>query len=175
MISTVPDTLITTHLEMTDRSQFKPAYVADEAVQIVELEQVSLDEYLSLYRAVGEQWHWRDRLVMDRRELRAVLDEPTRRIFVLLVDGQTAGYVELDQRGAEVEIAYFGLIDGFLGRGLGKHLLSFGVEQAWKLDGVRRVIVHTCNLDGPHALDNYTKRGFRVYHTEHEVMPERYY
>ena len=36
------------------------------------------------------------------------------------------------------------------------------MERAWA-QGARRVWVHTCSLDGPHALANYTARGFRVY------------
>jgi hypothetical protein len=33
--------------------------------------------------------------------------------------------------------------------------------------------VHTCSLDGPHALANYERRGFRVFdvRTEEEQKP----
>jgi hypothetical protein len=51
--------------------------------------------------------------------------------------------------------------------------LSYGIEKAWE-DGAKRVWVHTCNLDGPHALDNYTKRGFSVYDEHRQPMPNRY-
>ena len=37
-----------------------------------------------------------------------------------------------------------------------------------------RVWLHTCNLDGPHALSNYQKRGFRIYEVIEEPMPELY-
>ena len=84
-----------------------------------------------------------------------------------------AGYVELVQTGRDVEIAYLGLCPAYLGRGLGKHLLSYGIDRAWQGD-VSRVWLHTCNLDAPNALDNYLKRGFKVYKLHRYPMPERY-
>jgi len=81
--------------------------------------------------------------------------------------------VELEKTGTETEIAYFGLIPGHIGLGLGKHLLSFAIDQAWE-GGAERVTVHTCNLDSPAALPNYLKRGFEVYNVQSEPMPERY-
>ncbi len=62
-------------------------------------------------------------------------------------------------------MAYFGIMSAFQGRGLGKHLLSAGVVRAFE-DGARWVWLHTCTLDGPHALSNYQARGFRAYRTE---------
>jgi GNAT superfamily N-acetyltransferase len=91
----------------------------------------------------------------------------------MYVDGVPSGYVELAQQGRETEIAYFGLRPKYHGRGLGKHLLSFGIAKAWE-SGAERVVVHTCNLDATSALPNYLKRGFRVYHTTEETMPDRY-
>ncbi len=45
---------------------------------------------------------------------------------------------------------------------MGGHLLTLGVRAAWDR-GAARVWVHTCSLDGAHALRNYEARGFRVY------------
>ena len=64
-----------------------------------------------------------------------------------------------------VEVAYFGLVPEALGRGLGKHLLSCAVRDAWAL-GPARVWLHTCTLDHPNALPNYVARGFVPYKTE---------
>jgi GNAT superfamily N-acetyltransferase len=129
--------------------------------------------YRYLYKVVGEKWRWRDRLLLSNAELRNILNQPTTHIYILYVSGAPAGYVELDEQGDSVEIAYFGLREEYHGRGLGKHLLSYGIQKAWEL-GAKRVFVHTCNLDGPHALANYQKRGFRVYQQERKPMPERY-
>lgn len=69
-----------------------------------------------------------------------------------------------------MEITYFGLLPAFRGRRIGGHLLSVGTARAWDLaerwpgrPPTRRVWVHTCSDDGPHALDNYRRRGFRIF------------
>ncbi len=86
--------------------------------------------------------------------------------FSPVVEGAPAGYVELDRASAEpgTEVAYFGIIPAFHGRGFGRHLLSVGVQRAFD-DGAERVWVHTCTLDGPYALANYRARGFVEYRT----------
>ena len=173
MIATAPDTLVTTYLEMTNPSQFNPAFTQSDAVRIEKMETVDLGFYRYLYQSVGEDYCWRDRLVMPKSELRAILNSSKTHVYVLYVHGAPAGYVELNQQGNSTEIAYFGLRSEYHGRGLGKHLLSFGIQKAWEL-GASRVWLHTCNLDGVHALSNYRKRGFRPYMEEREDMPELY-
>ena len=168
----VPETLVTTYLEMTHRDQFAPAFLDDDSdFQIIRMGKVDAAYYRFLYKAVGEMWRWRDRLMMPLEELEQHLSHRGVTIDVLYVDGVPAGYIELLRESDNTEIAYFGLRPGFIGRGLGKHLLSWGIEQAWN-DGAKRVWVHTCNLDGPHALANYQKRGFRVYDVDERPMPE---
>ncbi len=166
--------LITTYLEMTCRDHFVPAYIQAGDVEIVKMEMPDLGFYKFLYQAVGEEWAWRDRLQMPNAELRQVLTSTSTQVHVMYVSGSPAGYVELCRHEDEaVEIVYFGLRSDYMGRGLGKHLLSYGVARAWEMDA-RRVWLHTCNLDGPHALANYQKRGFRVYDIVEEPMPARY-
>lgn len=166
-------TLITTYLEMTSREQATGQFVprADATIEVMDTPDVGF--YRFLYQSVGEKWFWRDRLQLSRGELHAILAQPTTRVYVLYVAGAPAGYVELCKSGDSVEIAYFGLREEYHGRGLGKHLLTYGIEQAWEM-GARRVWLHTCNLDGPHALRNYQKRGFQVYMRHSEPMPDAY-
>ena len=76
--------------------------------------------------------------------------------------GTPAGYFELDDQDGDVEIAYFGLLPQFLGKGLGGGFLTAAVEKAWEM-GAARVWVHTCSLDHPNALKNYQARGFQIY------------
>lgn len=71
------------------------------------------------------------------------------------------GYFELlPHADLSVEIDSFGLLPWFIGRGFGGQLLTAAIERAWAKDA-RRVTVHTCTLDGSHALRNYLARGFR--------------
>lgn len=169
----VPDTLITTYLEMTNRHQFRPAYSSDTGVTVTKMEKADVSFYRFLYREVGHLWRWRDRNYLSDDELHAILESPNTAVYVLYVRGIPAGYVELCQSGNETEIAYFGLRPAYMGNGLGKHLLSYAIEQAWA-KGTKRVWLHTCNLDSPHALDNYLKRGFHIYEVHSTDMPNRY-
>jgi len=171
--STSPTVLITTYLEMTNPGQFNSSYSDQPDLEIVTLERPDLAFYRFLYSEVGGVWHWRDRLIMSEDELRQAISKRGVSIHVLYLQGAPAGYVELDQQEDSTEIAYFGLRPEYMGMGIGKHLLSYGIHRAW-VDGAKRLWVHTCNLDGPYALDNYIKRGFSVYKTEEEPMPQRY-
>ena len=45
-------------------------------------------------------------------------------------------------------------------------MLSLAVQEAWKIKGTKRVWLHTCSEDHPHALGNYEKRGFRSFKIE---------
>lgn len=170
----IPNTLITTYLEMTRRAAFHPAFLPDTShFSIIRMQRSDVPFYLFLYQEVGEQWRWVDRLQMRFEDLEAILKKPTVTVDVLYVAGVPAGYIELDRQGRDTEIAYFGLRSAFFGRGLGKHLLSYGIAKAWE-DGAHRIWLHTCNLDGPQAIGNYLKRGFRVFKVEETEMPQRY-
>ena len=170
----IPDTLIINYLEMTSPTEFRPDYAHDlSGVLIMQAEQPDIDFYRFLYRAVGYDLRWRDRLIMADDELQHIVTSPDTRIDVLYVNGIPAGYCELERQGSDTEIAFFGLRPGYQGRGLGKHLLSLGIARAWEW-GSERVWVHTCNMDGEAALPNYLKRGFTVYKVEEQPMPERY-
>lgn len=167
----VPSTLITFYLEMTHRAQFQPAYINTQA-QVMMMAQYDLPFYRFLYSEVGKDWRWYDRLAYSDEQLADTLSDV--QVYVLYADGVPAGYVELEPQAHEVEIAYFGLRPEFIGRGLGKHLLSYGIEQAWKSHITDRVWLHTCNLDSPHALKNYQARGFQIYKETAEPMPTLY-
>ena len=87
-------------------------------------------------------------------------------LWLLSVGGAPGGYFELRREvDGAVEIAYFGLLKEFTGRGFGAYLLTEAAERAWAL-GATRVWLHTSTLDHPAALPNYLKRGFQVFRTE---------
>ena len=125
-----------------------------------------------LYFRVGEQWGWIDKRSWTAEQWNEYANVPELRTFAGYYDEALAGYYELrpdEERG--VEIAYFGLLPEFIGRGLGGALLTSAIEQAWSIHGgiaPRRVWVHTCNRDHPQALANYLARGMVVYKVEQE-------
>ncbi|MEM6526924.1 MAG: GNAT family N-acetyltransferase [Chloroflexota bacterium] len=171
---TLPPVLITMYLRLYPED-FKPAYVTDDRMSIEQLVVSDVRYYRFMYYTVGAKWNWTDRLLLEDNEIRAILDEPGTSMYVLYFEGAPAGYIELAARDEEAtEIVYFGLREEYWGMGLGKHLLSSGVEQAFA-DGASQVILNTCNLDGPHALENYQKRGFHVYDETQKPMPDKEY
>jgi ribosomal protein S18 acetylase RimI-like enzyme len=156
----------TWYLEMLAPQELKAARVPEPAPLILRAEVPLPMLNRFLYTAVGGHWHWRDRLPWSYERWMKYLDRPQVQTWVLYDRGTPAGYVELEMQDAgNVEIAYFGLMREFLGRGLGGHLLSVGIEQAWAM-GARRVWVHTCSLDADAALANYQARGMRLYKEE---------
>ena len=156
-----------TYLELTDPGQFQPAFGHFSDVVIERVERPTPDLYRRCYRTVGEAYHWRDRWDWTDQEIRAHLAQPGISLHVATRNGTLMGWYELRRvpDDASVEIAYFGLAPGAIGHGLGKHLLSCAVDDAWALRP-GRVWLHTCTLDHPHALSNYEKRGFVAYKTE---------
>jgi GNAT superfamily N-acetyltransferase len=165
----------TWYLEMLSPDELRAAACPTEAASLVRAEILSPELNRFLYTAVGQGWYWTDRLEWDYARWCAWLDRPEVETWVLYVSGTPAGYVELEAQPAEnIEVAYFGLLPRFIGQRLGGYLLGAGVARAWAR-GARRVWVHTCSLDGPHALANYQARGFRVYdvRTAPLELPER--
>jgi GNAT superfamily N-acetyltransferase len=125
-----------------------------------------------LYSEVGRAFRWTDRLSWSDEAVCRHLANPAVSIWLLSWLGSRAGYFELREHEADsVEIAYFGLLPDYIGRGWGKYLLTRAVQAAWEL-GPARVWLHTCTLDHPAALPNYLKRGFRPVREEvYEVDP----
>ena len=155
-----------TYLELLTPEAFRPATPATAETRLVRVTPDAIGDYRRLYRAVGERWHWRDRLGWDDQTVSAHLSSPQIAVWELLVGDASAGFFELRRSGDDdVEIAYFGLVPSFIGRGLGGALLTTAVQEAWKFGG-HRVWLHTCTLDSPNALPNYRARGFRPYRTE---------
>jgi GNAT superfamily N-acetyltransferase len=122
--------------------------------------------YRALYESVGRAHHWRDRLAWSDDALAAHLARPDVAVWIVRVAGEPGGFFELVKHpDTSVEIAYFGLVPKFIGRGLGKQFLTRAVEEAWRA-GASRVWLHTCTLDAPQALPNYLARGFVPERTE---------
>jgi GNAT superfamily N-acetyltransferase len=156
-----------TYLEMTSPAQLVPSRSDAPGLRLERVPGCPVSFYRYLYAEVGRAYHWIDRAEWTDEQIRTHLADPAVTLWVLYVQGAPAGYFELARRDDDesVEIAYFGLLREFHGRGLGKHLLTVAVTEAWSL-GARRVWLHTCTLDDPAALPNYLRRGFSAFRTE---------
>lgn len=153
-------------MEMTSPASLRPSGETGSGLTLAQARIVCPELNRFLYTAVGGNWYWTDRLGWTYRQWRDYLDRPELETWVGYVDGVPAGYFELEKQPENhIEIAYFGLLPQFIGRGLGGLLLTRAIERAWQMGAVR-VWVHTCTLDGPAALANYQSRGFHVYREE---------
>jgi len=155
-----------TYLEMRTPAELLGAKLDDQLIRIEQQLNCSVELFRLLYREVGRNYHWIDRLDWTDEQIADYLNQPEISLWLMTYDGELAGYFELRKcEDVSVEIAYFGLFPKFIGRGLGKHLLIWAVEQAW-LDGAGRVWLHTCTLDDQAAMPNYLSRGFKPFKTE---------
>jgi len=156
-----------TYLELTTPEQFTAAFGNFPDLAIEHVRRPTPDLYRRCYRTVGDAYHWRDRWDWTDHEIRAHLARPEITLHVARRGATLVGWYELRRvpEDRSVEIAYFGLFPDAIGHGLGKHLLSCAVRDAWALEPAR-VWLHTCTLDHPAALPNYKKRGFAPYKTE---------
>ena len=154
------DVIVVTWLELTDPAQLRPAPapgVAGTEIRRVDPPDGAVSR--GFYGAVGRPHAWTDHLGFDA----AAWDAWARVVetWALTVDGRRAGFYELRTEGDGVELAYFGLLPAFQGRGLGGWLLTHALRRGLEL--APRVWLHTQTRDAPAALPNYLSRGLRPY------------
>jgi len=162
---------VATYLEMTRRPETRPD-PPDVTSVMSRVSKPELTRYRALFQRIGAPWLWSSRLAMNDEQLEAVIHHADVEVYVVRNEGVDAGMLELDFRIAgECEIAFLGLIDALVGTGTGRWLMNRALKLAWK-SGVKRVFVHTCNLDHPRALDFYMRAGFVPYKRQVEIYDD---
>ena len=126
---------------------------------------VSVEEYRKYYYGVGEKHFWLDRMVMPDEELSQKINAGNVDIFLFFISNEAVGYIEFVKEEKYVEILYFGLMPGFIGKGYGKYFLQWVIAKAWSYQP-EWIQLNTCTLDHPNALGNYKKAGFKEVRTE---------
>lgn len=157
----MPTRVIRTYLELRSAADLRPAPAPDPSPRIERVGECPASFYRYLYAEVGRAHHWVDRLGWSDDAIRRHLGSTGLSLWLLTWQAAPSGFFELAPHDdGSVEIAYFGLLPEFIGRGWGKHLLTAAVRAAWE-SSPTRVWLHTCSLDHPAALPNYIRRGFR--------------
>jgi len=182
--------LITTYLEMRSSADLRPKKVTSDVWRVTRIGSgrsgPEEDWWFNreMYFRVGENWKWIDKRPWTDEQWKEYANDPNLRTFAGYNGDVVIGYFELQRQSnagdsvstchtshvtrhtEEVEIAYFGLLPEFIGRGFGGALLTSAIETAWAWSPTpSRVWVHTCNRDHPSALANYQARGFKIYQT----------
>ena len=154
--------ITTTYLQMlTHQSRQVSPPPAD--ITIRQVAQPTVEFYRRIYDAVGGDWNWSSRKKLPDADLACIISDPQVEIHFLLVNGEQAGFAELDRRQpGEIELVQFGLVAKFIGRGLGKYFLQWVIDKAFSYEP-QRFWLHTCTADHPAALPNYLKAGFTIY------------
>lgn len=151
---------VVTHLEMTTP---QPNLTADFPATVTAThERLSVVDYRTLFRAIGEDWLWVSRLKVSDIDLAAILTDPDVETWVIRENETPIGLVEIDFREApDCELAFFGLVPAATGKGLGSAMMALAQTRAFSRP-INKFTVHTCTLDSPHALAFYQRHGFKA-------------
>ncbi len=149
-----------THLEMTRPPVLSVPEPVDFCLALMHVGDIPIHFYRYLYETTGRRYNWVERSDMDDEALAAQIKRDDVEIWVLYNAGAPAGFYELDFADPErVYLAYFGLLEGMTGRGLGTYLLSCALKRAWG-EKPKKISVNTNTLDHRAALPLYQKFGF---------------
>ena len=134
---------------------------------LLKVKQPPVHFYRYLYETVGRDHVWVERTRMSDEALAAIVQDTQRRDSTCSIAKarRRATPNSTSARRREAELAYFGLIPDFIGRGLGSFLLATAIDIAWSKP-IERLWVHTNTLDHPRALPLYQKMGFVPYAQE---------
>jgi GNAT superfamily N-acetyltransferase len=167
--------VVVTFLRMEHR-KFGKSQVFPEGATLAH-ESLNVAQYRHLYNNVGGPWLWWLRRVMPDELLARHLASPTVSIQVLRFNGEVAGFFETETSGwPDVNLNYFGLMPGMIGKGLGAPLLAAAIDSVFIRGSlVRAMTVNTCTADHPRALPNYLAAGFKEVRRVREVwdIPRR--
>ncbi len=151
---------IVTHLAMERPFRQLGTIAWPDNVSFTREDKIPLDIYRDIYDRVGRKWHWVNRRHLDDKQLAGLIHHPATEIYLLQRNDTPIGFVELNFRlFPQVEIVFVGLVEEAIGEGLGPSM----VKQALQIIFARaplRVIIQTCTLDHPSALNLYQKLGF---------------
>lgn len=163
---------VVTCLEMTAPTQLVPGRRPPARLGMEEVGLAAAPLLRSIYVRIWEPLASGGRMAWSEAEWEHELSRPGVRAWVARVEGNIAGFVELEaESNGDVGIVVFGLVPDFVGKGFGGALLTRATETAWKLTSqsggsTKRVLVETSSGDHPHALRNYERRGFRIVRTK---------
>ena len=119
------------------------------------------------YKHVGKKHRWIDRLSWTDEKWINFISNKNLETYVISESDDLIGFFELlyNPDLNETEISYFGLLEEYIGKGIGGYALSEAIKKSFEKN-IKRVWLHTCTLDHPNALKNYIARGMRVFRKE---------
>ena len=147
------------YLEINSINNLKPKSITSDNFTIKEANKNNFDLNKFFYKQIGKKHQWVDRLIWQDKNWMDYISNKNLKTFVLHKDNDPVGYFELILNNNNCEIAYFGILEEFIGKGYGGFLLSEALRIGFK--SANRIWVHTCSLDHPNAIENYKSRGMK--------------
>ena len=119
------------------------------------------------YKQVGKKHRWIDRISWSDGKWINYISNKNLETYIISESDELVGFFELlyNPELKETEISYFGLLEEYIGKGIGGYALSVAIKKSFEKN-IRRVWLHTCTLDHPNALKNYIARGMTVFKKE---------
>ena len=152
------------YLEINSINELKIKRTLSDDFTLFETEKNNFDLNKFFYKQIGKKHQWVDRLIWQDKNWIEYVSNKNLKTFILQKNNDFVGYFELLFNKNECEIAYFGILEEFIGNGYGGFLLSEAIRIGFK--NANRIWVHTCSLDHPNAIENYKSRGMKVFKTE---------
>jgi len=123
------------------------------------------------YKEIGKKHRWTDRLAWNDNKWTNYLESLGVNTYILKQNKDLIGYFEqiFDKDRLDCEIAYFGILEEYIGKQLGGYLLSEAIKTSFNI-GSKRTWVHTCSFDHKNALKNYLSRGMKVFKNETFIL-----
>ena len=155
------------YLEIKSISELIEAKKPLENLHLEKVEPADFQLNKFFYKEIGKKHSWIDRLTWNDKNWIDYLNTSGVFTYILKNKEDLVGYFEQNIyfKKFECEIAYFGILEEYIGRKIGAYLLSEAIKKSFKT-GSKRIWVHTCSLDHKHALENYLSRGMQVFKFE---------
>jgi GNAT superfamily N-acetyltransferase len=155
------------YLEIISLDDFKEVIKPSKncVIELVNPKNFQLNKFF--YKNIGKKHKWVDRLVWTEQDWIDYVSKEKLSTYILKDKKELIGYFELIfyQDIRELEIAYLGILEEYLGKKLGGYLLSEAIKKSCSL-GATRTWVHTSSLDHKNALKNYLARGMKIFKSE---------
>ena len=155
------------YLEINSLKNLNQAISPDQNLILKKVDPPDIELNKFFYKNVGKNHRWVDRLAWNNLKWMSYLENKNVHTFILKLNEELVGYFEVinDFSTSSSEIAYFGILDDYIGKKFGSYFLSEAIKKCFELNS-KKVWVHTCSLDHKHALKNYLNRGMKIFKEE---------
>ena len=152
------------YLEINTINDLKAKPISSDCFSLKEASKDNFDLNKFFYKQIGKRHQWVDRLIWQDKDWLKYISNENLRTYIFKSENDLVGYFELIFNNHDCEIAYFGILEEFIGKGYGGFLLSEALKIGF--ESASRIWVHTCSLDHPNAIENYKSRGMKIFKTE---------